>query len=156
MTFEIIKKNSTVNVTVIPDNGTFFVGENFVINVTNNTVAKVTINGIEYAILANGHVDIDTTKLLAGNYTVLVTIPENDYYYGNSSSVNFTVDKKKSNVTVEVGKVYVIGSEFDINVTNSSVVNVTVNGVVYPVKDGKVVINSTNLSAGKYVVIATI
>jgi hypothetical protein len=42
LTFEILKYNSTVSIQIIPDE-VHYVGDNFIINITNNTVAIVTI-----------------------------------------------------------------------------------------------------------------
>ena len=95
--------------------------------------------------------------MLAGNYTVLVTIPENRDYYANSTNASFVIVKQKSIVNITVNNTYVIGDDFNITIGNNTVVNVTVNGVNVTVKaDGTLDIDTTMLEAGKYVVIATI
>jgi len=154
--FDIIKLNSTVNVTVTPD-GVHYVGDSFTIKVTNNTVAKVTINGKEYAILSDGTVDVAVADLAAGEYTVVATTPENAKYYGNESTANFTIIKKASSVKVSVDPTHMYGTVFNITVENNTFVNVTINGKAYSVNaDGTVNVDTSELSTGHYVVIATI
>ena len=155
--FDIIKMNSTVSVELIPNNSTYYVGDSFIINVTNSTVAKVTVNGKEYAVLADGSVNITTSDLAANDYVVVVSIPENDYYYANSTNVSFKIIKKSSEVSITVNDTYVIGTDFNITVSNNTAVNVTVNGKTYSLNsDGTVNVTGSSLSAGHYVVIATI
>ncbi|WP_458404997.1 Ig-like domain repeat protein, partial [Methanobrevibacter sp.] len=157
VSFDIIKYNSNVTVELIPENDKYYVGDSFIINVTNNTVAKVTINGKEYGILSNGNVNITTKDLPAGTYNVVVTIPENNKFKGNSTNVSFVIVKRSSSVNITVDPVHMYGDVFDIIVENDTFVNVTINGKQYNVtSDKKVDINTSTLPTGHYVVIATI
>jgi hypothetical protein len=68
------KWNSQVNITIA--NTTYHVGDSFIIKVTNNTVANITINGKVYELNSDGSVNVTTSDLDAGNYTVTATIKE--------------------------------------------------------------------------------
>ena len=111
-----------------------------VFNVTNSTPVVVTING-EVIPLVNGNYTFDAK--VAGNYTIIARSDETDEYYAGFNSTTFTVVKHSSSVNITVNDKYEIGTIFDIGIENSTVVNVTINGNVYRVENGKVVINTT-------------
>ena len=126
----------------------------FTVTTNSNATLVVKVNGVEVVKGADGKYRFNGT--VAGDYTITAEVAENDYYTEASNSTVFTVIKHNSTVSIDVGSVYEAGSEFDINITNNTVVVVTVNGKEYPVVDGKVVIDTEDLPAGHYIVTATI
>ena len=122
-----------------------------VFNVTNSTPVVVTINGVVYAPDANGNYTFDAD--VVGNYTIIARSAETDEFYAAFNSTVFEVIKHASSVNITVNDNYEIESDFTIGIT---AVNVTINGVEYPVVDGKVVIDTTALAAGNYTVTATV
>ena len=151
-TFTVSKRASVVSIDV---GSSYSVGDSFEIGITNSSAVNVTINGVAYDV-ADGKVVVDTTVLAAGEYTVVASIAESDMYLGNSTSAVFTISKRVSEVSISVGSSYFAGDSFEIGITNSSAVNVTINGVAYDVADGKVVIDTAALSAKEYTVVASI
>ena len=153
-TFNVIKHNSTVNVTVDP---VHFVEDVFTINVTNNTAVVVTINGNVYDVKADGTVNIDTTKLAAGEYIVTATIAENDKYYGNSSTAKFNVVKYNAEIISVVASPSIAphGQNTTLTVTMGNVtdgmITIEVNGTNYtaPIVSGVATLN-ISLPIGKY------
>ena len=134
-TFTVIKHNSTVTVTV---GSVYYVGDVFTINITNNTEVNVIINGKSYAVKADGTVDINTTTLEAGEYTVIAIVTENARYYGNMSNVTFKVVKYNATITsVNVTPSVLVGQNVTVNVTmgnvTSGTVIIEVNGLNYTV-----------------------
>jgi len=129
--FNVIKHNSTVSIDIIPDQ-IHYVGDSFVINITNNTAANVTINGKVYTVDANGNVNVDTTELTAGEYIVSAVITENNKYYGNSTSKTFRIVKYNSTITsVEVTPTVEVGQNITITVTMGNITSGTVEIEVY-------------------------
>jgi uncharacterized protein YegP (UPF0339 family) len=149
VTVKVSKLASSVKVTV---DATHNVGDAFTITVTNSTAATVTVNGKSYAIKADGTVDIDTTTLTAGNYTVKADIAESDKYLASSDTATFTIVSKKDTIgTVivmqstfsryatdynagERGEFF-YGTLYDVNgkALANKTVQITVNGVIYDV-----------------------
>ena len=153
-TFTVIKHNATVNVTVGPIH---YVEDVFTVNITNNTAVNVTINGKTYAVKADGTVDIDTTALEAGEYTVVATVTENDKYYGNSSTATFNVIKYNATIESVVAEpmVVFVGQNTTITVTMANVtegvVTIEVNGQNYTANIvNKVAKLNVTLPVGKY------
>ena len=151
--FHVVDKTvAWVNITVdsiieIDNNLTFTVTTN------SNATLVVKVNGVEITPV-DGVYSFNGT--VAGNYTITAEVAENDYYTQASNSTVFTVIKHNSTVSITVGEVYEIESDFNITITNNTAVVVIINGKEYPVADGKVVIDTTELAAGHYIVTATI
>lgn len=153
--FYVDKLNATVSIVV--DENIIEVDNNITFTVTTNSNATliVKVNGVNATHLTGNRYTFNATA--SGNYTIIAEVLENDYYNKafNSSAFNATKHNSSVNITVEKAS-YVIGSDFEIGIQNNTVVNVTVNGKSYNVTNGKVDIDTTNLAAGKYIVIATI
>ena len=153
-TFNVIKHNSTVNVTVGPIH---FVEDVFTINVTNNTAVVVTINGNTYDVNADGTVNIDTAALSAGEYIVTATIAENDKYYGNSSTEKFNIVKYNAEIISVVASPTIApyGQNTTVTVTmgnvTSGLITIEVNGKNYtaPIVSGVATLD-IGLPIGKY------
>ena len=153
-TFNVIKHNSTVNVTVGP---VHFVEDVFTINVTNNTAVVVTINGNTYDVNADGTVNIDTAALSAGEYIVTATIAENDKYYGNSSTAKFNIVKYNAEIISVVASPTIVpyGQNTTVTVTmgnvTSGLITIEVNGKNYtaPIVSGVATLD-IGLPIGKY------
>lgn len=152
--FTVTKLDSPISIDIPESQYTAF--DNFQITIGNVTAVNVTINNKAYAVKADGTVDIDTTALDADTYTVVVSNEENDVYKANSTSKSFTIVKKASEVSIDVGANYNVGDDFAIEIDNNTIVTVTINDVAYEIKDGKVVVDTTKLVAGEYTVVATI
>lgn len=152
--FTVTKLDSPISIDIPESQYTAF--DNFQITIGNVTAVNVTINNKAYAVKADGTVDIDTTALDADTYTVVVLNEENDVYKANSTSKSFTIIKKASEVSIDVGANYNVGDDFAIEIDNNTIVTVTINDVAYEIKDGKVVVDTTKLVAGEYTVVATI
>ena len=153
-TFEVTNKNVTVinisSINVIEVDG------KLVINFTTNTTAplNVTINGKSVPVV-NNSVVADTS--VVGTYMLVVTSPENRYYASVYNSTMYTVIKHKSSVNITVDPVHYVGDAFTITIQNNTNVTVTINGRPYAVgANGKVVIDTTKLAAGDYIVSAVI
>ena len=124
-TFKVIKHNATVDIIV---GSQYEIGTAFDIGVENNTEVTVAINGVKYNV-TDGKVDIDTTKLAEGNYTVVATIYESDKYLGNVTVKSFIIFKHTAvidSVVVPDADTYV-GQNVTItvnmnNVTSGSVI----------------------------------
>ena len=151
--FHVINKTAAwVNITAdkvveIDNNLTFTVTTN------SNSTLVVKVNGVVVTPV-DGVYKFNGT--VAGNYTITAEVAENDYYTQASNSTVFTVVKHNSTVSIDVGKVYEVESDFNIVITNNTAVVVTINGKEYSVADGKVVINTTALTVGHYIVTVTI
>ena len=87
---------------------------------------------------------------------IIARSAETDEFYAAFNSTVFEVVKHASSVNITVNDNYEIETDFTIGIENNTAVNVTINGVEYPVVDGKVVIDTTALAAGNYTVTATI
>lgn len=63
----------------------------------NNKLLTVTVNGIKYSFrhsagIVNNIIEIDISKLLAGNYTLNIDFQGDDKFYPLNKSYNFTID----------------------------------------------------------------
>ena len=157
--FIIIPNNSLIEIRDIKE--VYKVGEDIEIKiVTYNSTGDVTIsiNGVYYDQFRPnpGSHEVCIDNLAAGNYTVTVVLEGDQNYTEYSTSASFKVVKQQGEVNITVDERYEIGSVFDIEIGNNTVVNVTINGVKYGVANGKVVIDTAKLAAGNYTVIATI
>ncbi len=126
----------------------------FTVTTNSNATLVVKVNGVEVVKGADGKYRFNGT--VAGNYTITAEVAENDYYTAASNSTMFTVIKHNSTVSITVGEVYEIESDFTITITNNTAAVVTINGKEYAVVDGKVNVNTAELPAGHYIVTATI
>ena len=147
----VAKQNATI---IINAPEVVVVDGKLIFNVTNSTPVVVTINGVVYTPDANGNYTFDAD--VVGNYTIIARSAETDDYYAGFNSTVFEVIKHASSVNITVNDNYEIETDFTIGIENNTAVNVTINGVEYPVVDGKVVIDTTALAAGNYTVTATI
>ena len=155
-TFEVTAKNVTViNITSLD---VVVVDGSLIINFTTNTDAALnaTVNGKAVTLVDNQYT-ADTSA--AGTYTLIVTSPETAKFSAGYNTTVFTVVKHNSTVDISIEKEnYTVGSDFTIIVTtNATGVVVTINGKTCELdEDGKVVVDTTALTAGEYVVTATV
>lgn len=131
VTVKVSKLPSEVKVTV---GSAFNVGDSFTIAIANNTAAVVTINNKTYAV-KDGKVDVDTTALDAGIYTVIASIAENDKYLASSDSKAFTISKRNADLTA---------SASDITVGETAAINIAINKDITSVKLGDKEVNVVN------------
>ena len=145
--FEAVKNNATLNIVEI---SVVKVGDEVTIAVSNITDGKLTIklNGVE--IENNTKVTISSR----GNYTITVESAETGMYYAGFNSTTFEAVKSDAAVDIKVNATYYVDESFEIEITNDTIVNVTINGKEYPVVNGKVQV--TGLPAGEYIITATI
>ncbi|WP_458405217.1 Ig-like domain repeat protein, partial [Methanobrevibacter sp.] len=148
--YVVVKQNATVIINNVSD---VEIDNNLTFTVTNSTPVNVTVNGVEI-VPVNGNYTFEAVK--AGEYTIVVRSIETDDFYAGFNTTTFKVFKHDSPVNITVNDAYEIESDFNITIGNATVVNVTINGKVYSVVDGKVVIDTTELAAGNYTVVATI
>ncbi len=155
VTFTISKHASEVSINV---GSAYNVGDNITIEITNNTAASVTINGTAYAV-ENGKVSVDTSKLAAGEYTVVASISENDKYLANSSTATFKLSKVETPVTDDVIPVDGAAKEsktptYSISLAEDATgtLTVTVGDKNYTaeVVNGKASVTAGDLPAGSY------
>ena len=156
VSFNVVKANSTVNVSV----SDVVYGENVLINVSTDcedSVAFVEVNGVTYAVdLVDGRGVINVTDILnAGLYDLNVTYNGSANYNVCVVPVSFNVNKANSTINVSAADV-VYGENVLITVSTDcedSVAFVDIDGVTYAVNlvDGHGVINITDiLNAGLY------
>ncbi|WP_407377634.1 Ig-like domain-containing protein, partial [Methanobrevibacter sp.] len=154
--FTISKYASQVSISV---GESYNVGDDFTIAIVNNTAASVTINGNVYAVKADGTVDVDTTKLAAGEYTVVASIAENDKYLANSSTATFKLSKVETPANDTTIPVDGAAKEskiptYSINLPNDATgtLTVTIDNKNYTaiVTNGKASVSVPNLPAGNY------
>ena len=156
VTVDIPKQESPVSISSSDIN----VGEDEVITIkvpegATGTVT-VEIDGKSYTgIIKNGQVKISVPNLTAGDKTAVITYSGDDFYLGNSSSVQFTVSKVKSKATatakdVTVGKTEYITVNLPKDATGQ--VLVQINGVGYyaNVVNGVAKVAVPKLDAGTY------
>lgn len=169
-------KNITVNVSlndamVTVDNATLDlkVGNLHTIVVTTVPIDLKLFN-ITYISSNESVVTVDengtVTAVGEGNAVITVGVGDDKVYARNSTNVTVTVSKYASvvditktdrNSSIIMDDEFVYGSEFFIAVTNNtSPVIVTINGAEYQISEGRVLVDTATLSAGKYTVIARI
>jgi parallel beta-helix repeat protein len=125
------------------------------ITIASNATGKVTVDGKEVT-MANGAGKYEISGLAGGVYNYTVKFAGDKYFNADEKTVTIKVAKLASSVSIDVGSAYNVGDSFTIAITNSTAAVVFINNKTYEVKDGKVVINTTALSAGTYEVVATI
>ncbi|MBR6023487.1 MAG: Ig-like domain repeat protein [Methanobrevibacter sp.] len=137
------------NITVVPN-----------ANVNNGNV-NYTVKDKDGNVVVNGIKGVSesfTAKLAAGKYTVNATYLGNQNYTASTVVFNVTVSKANSTVVIDVEKVYDYNDTIIINLTttgSNGVLNVTINGKVYPVNTEKQVVIE-NITAGEYTIIANL
>ena len=143
---------SVLNVTV--DHSVVVVDNNVTINVTTNSNASVVVkvNNVVVPVSADGLFRFNAT--VAGNYTVIAEVYDNGWFTSVFNSTTFNVIKHNSTVSIDPIVNHVVGDSFIITIHNSTDVNVTINGKEYKLNGTSVIINTTILSAGEYVVSA--
>ncbi len=135
-----------INVTVVDDELIVSVPEDATGNVT------ITIGGDDYVVpIGDGKAVLDISDLGPGDYVADVTYPGDDKYGPNSNSTEFTIPKVVDypiNATV-------VDDELIVSVPDDATGNVKVNigdkDYTVPIKDGKAVLDISDLDPGDYV-----
>ena len=148
--FTIVKKQNEVTITV---DSKYTVGDNFTIAVTAKTAVNVTINDEPYAVKADGTVDVDTSKLKAGEYTVVASAVSDGKYLSANETAKFTISKLASKIEfTSVNRDCVIQAKLS-DITGEIIANAnvtyTINGVKNSTKsneNGIITINATDNS----------
>ena len=161
--FDILRYNSTVNVTINPIN----VGDVAVIEITVpddiDATVKVNVNGTIYWVdIVGGTGSLEVKGLKAGTYPVNVTYLENDRYLSSfNDSARIIVSKVVSSVTVNVNNI-TVGDVALVNITviSGASGNVTIKigdefVKVVGITDGKFSIAVPGLSVGNKTVVVT-
>ena len=97
---KIQQVNMTYDFDVLLDYFTYGDGETLEImlpDTLNNKLLTVTVNGTKYSFrhsagIVNNIIEIDISKLLAGNYTLNIDFQGDDKFYPLNKSYNFTID----------------------------------------------------------------
>ncbi|MBQ6099892.1 MAG: Ig-like domain repeat protein [Methanobrevibacter sp.] len=155
--YHVLKVDTPIDISVNP----IYVGDKAIVEVTvpagirNNVTIE--INGIKYNKSVNdqGKAIFEIADLTYGNKTVVATYDGDNKYVFNSTTANFTVDKRISQVNVTYSA-SVVGMDTIINVTipanATGYVIINVNGTEYTVNttngNGSIVIK--NLANGDY------
>ena len=171
--FTVFKASShvTVNVNNATYNNATVINGNVISNITS-----ISSDSVEIIIYNNGNImytanktvrelksNITLNSLNAGNYTLNVSYRGNDNIESDTASVNFTVFKASSHVTVNVnntiyGNAVIINGNVisHVNVSSNDTVNININNNVYlysmdeTVEDLNRGIVINNLNAGNY------
>ena len=163
--FTVNKTSLPMNITVF-NNESIYVGDTvkIVVSVPKDVTENVTleINNIKLTnVTVNGNATFYVPSITYGNKTVVAAYIGDDRYYYNSTTANFTVNKRDSQVNVtatgnSVGGNATIVVQVQTNATGYVTVNV--NGTSYTIalnSTGAGSINITGLGNGTYYVHAT-
>ena len=163
--FTVSKTYPTMNITVF-NNESIYVGDTVkvVVSVPKDVTESVTIeiNNIKLTNkTVNGNATFYIPSITYGNKTVVAVYVGDDKYYYNSTTANFTVSKRNSQVNVSatgdnVGGKATITVQVQSNATGYVTVNV--NGTNYTIalnSTGAGSVNITGLGNGTYYVYAT-
>ena len=136
-------------------------GNNEIITVTCEDYASgnvsILINGIEYSSeIIDGQAKFNISDLSSGKYELNVNYSGDRRFSSCSYPIAFNVNKIPSSVQINVGPQYFAGDSFEIAVLNNTGVAVSINNESYDVVDGKVVVDTTKLGVGNYIVVAKI
>ena len=136
------------------------VGENAVINVIINenitSGVVVNINGENHTVtLTNGIGNVSVSNLSNGTYEVKAMFKGNTYFTSSEKTTTLKVSKCFNPITIIVNSEYMIGSNFNILVSNLTAAEVTINNNPYSIIDGKIDINTTALAKGTYTINVT-
>nr|WP_292740667.1 Ig-like domain repeat protein [Methanobrevibacter sp.] len=163
--FKVSKKYPTINITVINETG-IYVGDTVkvIVTVPSDVTENVTIeiNGIE---LTNSTVDGNATfyipDITYGNKTIVATYPGDDKYFFNSTTANFTVNKRTPGIVVTTDGPIGVGDNITISVdvpaNATGYVVVSVNGTNYTINitNGDYSVVVPDLGEGTWNVTAT-
>ena len=163
--FAVSKVDIPIAITVVNDTS-ILVGDTVkvIVTVPNDVTENVTIeiNGMEFT---NSTVDGNATfyipEITFGNKTVVATYPGDDKYRFNSTTANFTVNKRELDMQVDVTEVISVGDVAQVNVTlpenATGYVVVKVDGQNYTINltDGKGSVEIKGLLNGTYPVEVT-
>ena len=135
------------------------VGEktNITVNLPNdvNGQVLVDIDGIGYyANVTNGvaHVNLPI-NLKPGTYEAVVTFPGNDKYVSKTVKDSFTVDSKETPMSIVVEDDDII-IELPKDATGSVIVSINGKTQTVSIKDGRAVVDISDLEPGNYTVVA--
>ena len=163
--FTVNKTSLPMNITVF-NNESIYVGDTvkIVVSVPKDVTENVTIeiNNIKLTnVTVNGNATFYVPSITYGNKTVVAAYVGDDRYYYNSTTANFTVNKRNSQVNVtatgaNVGGKAVIEVQVQSNATGHVTVNV--NGTNYTIElnnNGYGSVEIAGLENGTYYVHAT-
>ncbi|MBR6993776.1 MAG: Ig-like domain repeat protein, partial [Methanobrevibacter sp.] len=118
--FTVSKTYPSINITVVNETS-IYVNDTVkvIVTVPSDATEDVTIeiNGMKFTnSTVNGNATFYIPEITFGNKTIVATYPGDDKYRFNSTTANFTVNKRQSqvNVTVDAG---LVGDDTVINVT---------------------------------------
>ena len=123
----------------------------------NNKLLHVEINGAKYSFARPSHimnniVEVDVSKLLAGNYTMFVSYSGDSRFIAKNKTFNFTISY---NINVPYDVVYLDGSVISLTLPSNAKGNLCVymNGKLYKsvkLEKGKAKISFDKLNPGIY------
>jgi len=114
------------------------------------------VNGKNYYNMSDaGKAVLYLFDLFSNDYSVEVSLVNRENYVFESKTGNFTIDFNSTLVIPQIGTHYV-GDSFEITVLSNLTPGVTVNGIKYDLNHSKVLINTSELPAGEYIVAAYI
>ena len=126
-----------------------------------NETVNVTVNNKTYSVnIINGTGVLDVDGLNAGNYTVESVFGGNDNFDPSNSTINFTINSLKPDLTIKVvtnknnATIYVTLSYNGTGLNGTVIVTVNNKHYIVNVIDGKGNLTLTNLKNGKYIVTA--
>ena len=135
----IVKYNATVEINGVT-NTSYFAGSTIHINATTNSTGKIniTVNGKSYYV--DNNTNIDSTLFEAGHYIVSATVYENHNYTMATDTVEFTIEKFSSPMSVvynevsagEIAEITVIlpvNATGNITVSLDDIINITVETI---------------------------
>ena len=164
--FTVNKTYPSINITVVNDTS-IYVGDTVkvIVTVPEDVTENVTIeiNGMEFTnSTVNGNATFYIPAITFGNKTVVATYPGDDKYRFNSTTAQFTVNKRDSyDIIVDVTEAINVGDIAQVNVTlptnATGQVVVKVDGQNYTINltDGKGSVEIKGLLNGTYPVEVT-
>ena len=157
--YHVFKWDTPMIITVINETS-IYVGDvvNVVVSIPDDIKDNLTIEiaGKSYsAKVIDGNATFKVYNLTYGDKTVTTIYDGNYKYLANSTTHNFTVNKRQSTVVVNttainVGDVAVINVTVPVNATGFVVISVNGTNYTVNVTQGKGSINVTGLKSGKY------
>ena len=127
-----------------------------IVSINQNITAGVIVNinnENHTVVLTNGKGNVTVSDLTAGSYNVTVTFEGNEFFMESQKTAVINVSKNDNELIVNVESEYYIGTDFNISILSNTSVNVTIDGDVYDVVDGRVVVDTISLKEGTYTVI---
>ena len=131
--FTIVKNVADISIVGVT-NVTYDVGSQFIVTVITNSTGEInlSINGKSQTVANNTPIDLGS--LATGHYIITATVKDNNNFTGATTTVEFTVNKLESSLTINVTNITVVQSEtIKINVTAGATgaVVITVDGFKY-------------------------